>query len=131
MLIIKTKLGPSKIHGVGVFADEFIPKGVTVWVFFPGLDLEIDKEQLSEYPRIAQDYIKKYAYLSRKSGKYVMCFDNCRFTNHSYDPNTAEVENYPGEAPDYALRDIQKGEEITINYQIIDGDFEKEKVNLR
>jgi hypothetical protein len=27
MLLVKTKLGQSKIHGIGLFADELIPMG--------------------------------------------------------------------------------------------------------
>lgn len=27
MLLVKTKIGPSAIHGIGLFADQFIQKG--------------------------------------------------------------------------------------------------------
>ena len=45
MLLVKTKIGPSKIAGIGLFADEFIAKGTPVWKFEPGFDLEIPRER--------------------------------------------------------------------------------------
>lgn len=38
MLLIKTKLELSKIHGVGLFADEFIAKGTKIWEYRPNFD---------------------------------------------------------------------------------------------
>ena len=38
MLLVKTRLGASAIHGIGLFADEFIPKDTVTWRFTPGLD---------------------------------------------------------------------------------------------
>lgn len=39
MYLVKTRLGPSMIHGIGVFTEEFIPKGTIVlskpWEFKP------------------------------------------------------------------------------------------------
>ena len=46
MLTIKTKIGPSKIEGVGLFADEPIKKGTKVWAFEPKLDLLLSKEEV-------------------------------------------------------------------------------------
>ena len=33
MLLVKTTLRPSEVHGLGLFADEFIPKGIAIWRF--------------------------------------------------------------------------------------------------
>lgn len=33
MLLVKTRLGISSIHGIGLFADELIPKGTVTWRF--------------------------------------------------------------------------------------------------
>ncbi|KKQ84137.1 MAG: hypothetical protein UT08_C0023G0002 [Candidatus Woesebacteria bacterium GW2011_GWB1_38_8] len=30
MILVKTKIGPSKINGIGLFANQFIPKGTLV-----------------------------------------------------------------------------------------------------
>jgi len=33
MFLVKTYLDKSKIRGIGLFADEFIPKGTLIWKF--------------------------------------------------------------------------------------------------
>ena len=33
MLWVDARAGMSKIQGIGLFAHEFIPKGVCVWIF--------------------------------------------------------------------------------------------------
>ncbi len=52
MLLVKTKIGQSKIHGIGIFAEQFIPKGTVIWKFMSGFDLKVSKEQLEKlsYP---------------------------------------------------------------------------------
>ena len=35
MLLVDARAGISKIHGIGLFAYEFIPKGTHVWMFNP------------------------------------------------------------------------------------------------
>lgn len=43
MLLIKTKIGPSKIHGIGLFSDQSIPKGTKAIVdIYPGEELTVD-----------------------------------------------------------------------------------------
>ncbi len=42
MLLVKTKIGQSNISGIGVFADEFIPKGTVIWRYQEGFDQMID-----------------------------------------------------------------------------------------
>lgn len=51
MLLVKTKIGPSKIHGIELFAAEFIKRGTPTWQFTPGFDLELNKEEHNETPR--------------------------------------------------------------------------------
>jgi len=60
MLLVKTKLGPSKIHGIGLFVDEFIPKGTIVWKFVPGFDLKFTKEEVEKFPGLAKDFVHFY-----------------------------------------------------------------------
>ena len=47
MLRVPTYLGPSSIHGIGVFAVERILAGAEVWRFSPGLDLDLDRSSTS------------------------------------------------------------------------------------
>lgn len=117
MLYVKTKVLPSKIHGLGVFADEFIPKGKIIWKFTPGFDLKFTKSQFKKFPKKIREYITFYGWISKKSKKYCFSSDNGKYFNHSDNPNSlsAYYKNKE-EVVTKAIRDIKKGEEITDNY---------------
>lgn len=121
MLLVKTKIGPSKIHGIGLFADQLIIKGTTVWKFVENFDLKINKNALGNLPNQAKETILAYAYLN-KNEDYVLCSDNAKFFNHSDQPNVTAPEN--DDEPNLAVCDIQPGEELTQNYKSFDADFE-------
>jgi len=116
MLLIKTKIGLSKIHGIGLFVDQFVPKGKIIWKFEPGLDLAITKKQLNYLPKLAQKFIKHYGYLSSETNRYILSFDNDRFTNHFKNANTCMGKIINSERIAIAARNIKKGEEIIDNY---------------
>lgn len=122
MLLVKTKIGPSKIAGIGLFADEFIAKGTPVWKFELGFDLQISKSKFSELSESAQQQVLNYCYFNPKTNYYVVCSDDARFFNHSDDPNCTSGPD--DDHIDVAIRDIQKGEELTQNYKIFDGNIE-------
>lgn len=115
MLVVKTKLRKSKIHGLGLFADQNIKKGAVVWKFNPVIDKEVTRKQLKSLPSIAKKYMLKYSYLD-DNGKFVLCGDDGRFVNHSSHPN---CDDETGEET-IARRNIKKGEEITSNYYSFD-----------
>lgn len=119
MLLVKTYLASSKIHGIGLFVAEFIPKGTKDWEFNPKIDLEFTEDEMQKLPSNIRDYFIEYAH-RRNDGTYVFCADNARFCNHSENPNTKFFED----ATPYSIvmRDIQKGEELTINYKDFDSD---------
>jgi SET domain-containing protein len=127
MLLVKTKIGQSNINGIGLFADQFIPKGTITWRFNPRFDILFDPREVSEMSDQQQDLIEHFAYLSNKSGKYVYSIDDTRFTNHSNNPNIDNTTVLPGdiEVCGIAKRDIQAGEELTINYKLIDSNDAK------
>ena len=125
MILVKTKIGPSKINGVGLFANQFIPKGTSVWKFqYP--DLKIDKSELSKLSEPAREQFLKYTYLNPESNKYILCFDDSRFFNHSDNPNCIDTKSQDGEEEgvDVAVKDIQEGDELTCNYKEFDADFD-------
>lgn len=113
MLLVRTRLEPSSIHGVGVFAAEAIATGEEIWRFAPGLDLVIPFAQLSTLPEAFQAYLATYAYHSRDvaDGMILSC-DHAKFLNHSEMPNTviAPLVTRAG-------CDIAAGEEITCSYR--------------
>lgn len=123
MLLVRTKPGQSSIEGIGLFADEFIPKGTIIWQFAPGLDLELTKAQVESLPSLAREFWYRYGYFNVVKQKFVLVFDHDRFINHSDQPNVGVGEDtVHGEGPEYALRDIKPGEELTCNYTDFDAE---------
>jgi SET domain-containing protein len=127
MMLVRTKVLPSKIHGLGLFADEFIAKGTIIWRFTPGLDIKLTGKQILSLSKLDQIYIYTYSWKSEKSKLYCIALDNGKYFNHSLHPNTlSEYRDNEEEVITIALKDIQPGEEITDNYssfeKTIDGD---------
>lgn len=121
MLLVKTKIGPSKINGIGLFADQFIPKGTVTWKGTTQLDISCSAQELEKLPEIARTTFLKHAYLSTRTGSYILCFDDARFLNHSDDPNIGDADSADSEEGiDMALRNIEPGEELTCDYRLFD-----------
>jgi len=125
MLLVKNHVSPSKIQGLGLFADEHISKGTIIWKFEPGYDVVITPEKFKSLPKTTQDYLLIYTYIN--DGDYILCSDNGRYMNHSDTPNTIGVESEDGMGVTKALRDINPGEEITGDYSEFDDDMEYKK----
>jgi len=122
MLTVKTSIRPSKVSGLGLFADEKISKGTSIWVFNPKWDLLFEQEEVNNMPKHQKEFINTYAYLSPLFEKYVLCIDNSRFMNHSAKINNLDTILFPGEPDTRAVanRDIESGEELLINYRTFD-----------
>jgi SET domain-containing protein len=112
MLLIRTRVGPSLIHGNGVFTCETVSPGATVWQYEPTFDRVISDEELMGLPPAFREHIDMYAYHSTDiGGRLVLSCDNARFLNHSAEPNTRELP-----FRSVATRLIKVGEEITCDY---------------
>lgn len=122
MLLVKTRIGSSKIHGIGLFAAENILKGTIIWNFSSKFDQKFSINQINKLPWIAKQQFLNYAYRSNKNN-YILCCDDARFLNHSNDPNT--IDDNEEEGMVLAARNITEGEEITTNYMTFDSDFER------
>ena len=87
--------------------------------------LLVEKSELVNLPEPAREQFLKYAYLNPKTNKYILCFDDARFFNHSDNANCIDVESPDdSEGIDIAAKDIQDGEELTCNYKEFDADFD-------
>jgi SET domain-containing protein len=116
MLLVKTYLGKSRIHGLGVLAGEFIARGTRIWRYVEGFDRCYTPKQFARLPKAAKDFIRHHGY--RVDGEILLTMDNDRHMNHSADANTYLRNGYA-----IARRDIRKGEEITNDYREFDAAF--------
>ena len=113
MLLVKTYLDKSPIHGIGVFAGERIAKGTKMWRFVEGYDHCYSLKQFAKLPKQAREFMQHYAY--RVDGEVLFTVDNDRHMNHADKPNTYLRNGYV-----IATRTIRKGEEITVDYREFD-----------
>lgn len=119
MLLVRTFVKESPIHGLGLFADQPIRRGDPVWAFDGRLDRIIRVADLPSYPDHMIDYLEIYCEFFPELDVLVLSGDNDRYTNHDADPNTAVILPNLPEAGVIALRDIAPGEEITCDYAVI------------
>ncbi len=119
MLLVKTFLAPSRIHGIGLFAAQRIPKGTLIWRMDPAIDLELAEVDLETLAPPAREQIRKYTYLDMVRGRRVLCGDDARFFNHDGHPNCHDFNDAAG-GTTVAARDIEEGEELTSDYARFD-----------
>jgi hypothetical protein len=117
MLIVKSYLSKSPIHGVGVFAEEQINKGMMVNYYNPLFDQAFSPEELLKFPKAVRDFVRSHGYLDSERMKYILSSDNSKYMNHSNNPNMT-----PDGDCDIACKDIFKNEEITCNYFTFDAE---------
>jgi uncharacterized protein len=96
--------------GYGVVATKFIPAGTITWVL-DRLDREFSPQQFNTMNPVYQDILETYSYRNN-SGKLILCWDNARFVNNSFNSNCLATA-YDFEI---AIRDINPGEELTDDY---------------
>ena len=113
MLIVNTYLDKSKIHGVGVFANQFIKEKTLISKIIPGLDCIIEQIDLKNLNPSIQKHFNNHAYnYDLDSNLLVLELGNTNYINHSDNPN---IDN-----EGYTLKDINIGEELTCNYKLFD-----------
>lgn len=96
--------------GYGVVAKEFIPKGTITWVL-DKFDREFTPKEYEKLDDIYKELLETYAY-KNNVGNLVLCWDNARFVNHSFNSNCLTTAyNF-----EIAIRDIQVGEQLTDDY---------------
>jgi uncharacterized protein len=117
MMMVETILKPSPIHGLGVFLISPVMRGQLVWRFDSRVDRVYSSEEMQTLPAHVQRYLRTYSTWHAESGLYVLCGDNGRYFNHSYDPST--ISNAISFGEDRASRDLEAGEELTSDYATI------------
>jgi hypothetical protein len=122
MMLVRTRVAPSAIHGLGLFAVDTIPKGTPIWRFEAGFDREFSPGEFAALPAQAQVHIRWFAYVDRDTRGRVLSGDHTCFMNHSPEPNTGALRDAVLPITTVALRDIAVGEELTCNYWAFDAE---------
>jgi SET domain-containing protein len=112
---------PSPLHGIGVFAIRPIPKG-TKNIFSEGMGewIQVSKQEVESLPQSSKDLIENHClfdedhYFIPEYGFKLV--DLVIYLNHSEIPNVRSLNE--GEQFE-ALRDIQEGEELLVDYGTI------------
>lgn len=117
------KIATNPLMGLGVFSLQHIASGSLVWEFTTGIDIKISKQEFNQLNVAQQNHFKKYGW--REFDYYYSSCDASNFINHSSTPNLDCTQFNI-----YALRDIDIGEELFVNYQEFDDDFYEYKHEL-
>ena len=96
--------------GHGLVATEFIPAGTITWVL-DKLDREFSASDFQAMEPMYQNILDTYSFRNNK-GNLILCWDNGRFVNHSFNSNCLTTA-YDFEI---AIRDIHPGEQLTDDY---------------
>ena len=104
-------VGPSPITGRGLFAGCFIPRRAKIGEFEGELVTIAEARR-----RAAKLKVVAIVELDRKAIDARGMRRGFRFINHSCEPNTF-MRRTKDRAEFYALRDIAKGEELTVDYE--------------
>lgn len=96
--------------GYGVVAIKLIPAGTITWVL-DKLDREFTPKELQSMEPLYQNVLETYSFRNNQ-GNYILCWDNGRYVNHSFNSNCLTTA-YDFEI---AIRDIQPGEQLTDDY---------------
>lgn len=113
------RVAPSPIHGVGLFAVRFIPKGTLVVPYSGGSWVRFKKDDIALLPRNLIVQLEDYYYRNADGSMNVLatgtseCFLDF-FFNESHNPNVEYSKQFHGYV---AMRDIQCGEELLIRYE--------------
>src|SRR4051794_426888 len=88
MMLIKTRVAASAIHGLGLYAVDPVPRGTQVWRFDPGFDHDFSPQQYAALPPLTREHIRWFCYVNRDNAHYILSGDHACFINHCLDPNT-------------------------------------------
>lgn len=96
--------------GYGVVATKLIKKGTITWVL-DKLDREFTPLEIMQMDDIYKEILDFYTFRNNQ-GNHVLCWDNGRYVNHSFNSNCLTTA-YDFEI---AIRDIKPGEQLTDDY---------------
>lgn len=92
-----------------------------LWKYHPKFDMGFTQEDIKQMSEPARKIFMWYAYYDFDQKKYILCFDDQRFINHS--KNNFNIESTT--EMDIAARDIKQGEELLCDYNLFDKEYWK------
>ena len=114
---VYTRLKPSPIHGIGVFAIRRIPKATSIFEGDEPIMFSIHESELEGLPKEIRRLYEDFAIIDED--RMYWCPQNFNvltigwYINNSFSPNVyydSNIDNF------ISLRDIEVGEELTANY---------------
>ncbi len=113
--LIEVKIA-SPIKGRGAFAKQFIKEGTTIEK--APIILINDRELKQIEDSVVFNYTFHWNAPSvPPKTRFAIAMSPCEFINHSFEPNMAYAYDYDAETIEfYTIKDVQPGEELTINY---------------
>ena len=114
-IVVRTKLAPSEVHGIGVFALNDIPKGTKLYTTMYPQPFKISPDNLNGlYPEVREYLMSKWSRMV--NGEAFMCPD----TNFQAYMNHSNKPNYDNKT-DLTTKLIKAGEEVFEDYRNIEG----------
>jgi len=107
----------SNIHGNGIFSEEFIPKGFIIF-YLSSNENYISKNEAQSFSAEKRDQLSKYG-VEDEAGNWTMSDGDA---NHSCDANVLSLF-IDGIYCDIAVKDIQAGDEIALDYGLLYSSF--------
>lgn len=112
-MLVKVRLAPSKIHGVGVFAITDIPRGVRLHLGLFPQKFDLSYGNFNKlFPEVRELLLERWPNIVNGSSFLYPETNVVAYMNHSDKPNYDAIN-------DVTLSSIKKGEEIVENYRLI------------
>lgn len=112
LLLIEHYVAPSPVHGLGVFAVNFVSKGTKVWVVHPVIDRVIPISDLKGLPNHVVKRVEMHGEFLPHLDSFRLGFDGAQFLNHCDEPDLVDRGDEM-----FATRDIIAGEELYCDYR--------------
>jgi uncharacterized protein len=113
VIVVRTYLEKSAIHGFGIYAKEAILKGTCVWQFHEKLDIKFTPAEFEALPESVKEEVEWHMYEPEVGGSFYYEATMGKYMNHSREPSV----DFSDVGYGHATRDIAAGEELTCDYR--------------